>query len=424
MKRNGHVGPGNISSRWAKLDGWEAFFVSVRDRSALVRYLIATGCVTFAFITRYLLPGLHDRVPLSFFIVSAMVSAAFGGFWPGMYALALGLALGDFFFMPPPGLGHYGQVEWFLFFGSAVPALLANIFIELLHRARRRVNARSEELMREIAERKRIECELQTAQAQLQKHAVELEKCVSDRTWELQQSVRVLEDFCHSMAHNLRAPLRAVRGLSHALEEDYAIHLDARGKDYMHRIAQATCKMDKLILDLLDYGRVSGKNISFQIVDLDYFVPKTVSHCPEVKTHQVDVQISHPLHSVWSDPTLIGEIFSHLISNAATFSQRDVPPTVKIWAEDRAGEVRLWIKDNGVGVDPKYHQKIFGLFETLETSTSTTGTGLALAAKAVERLKGFIGVESERGKGCAFWIELPKPWKTARDPDTVASPQA
>lgn len=228
---------------------------------------------------------------------------------------------------------------------------------------------------------------------------------------DLRRSNKELESFCYSIAHNLRAPLRAMQGFSTLMDEEFTDKLDNKGKHYAQRIATSAKQMDRLISDLLEYGSIAHANLDFAKIDLTQAVTNALQKIAhQIQQANAQVSLRNPLGSVSSDQNLLQHALAHLLSNALKYVAPNVAPKIEIWSEDKKDTVRLWIKDNGIGIAPKYHQKIFEVFQQLHASDAYHGTGIGLAIvnKAAERIGGAVGVESEPGKGSAFWIQLPK----------------
>jgi signal transduction histidine kinase len=383
----------------------EKFYEPSNDASFLRRYGIATILVLLAFALRdALTPLLRDALPFTFFLTSSMLAACFAGFGPGLYALLLGWLIADYFFVLPVGsIGQYGKVESISLIAALIPSLIAIILIEFLHNARRRAKA-------EIARRRQIEAELIRAKEQLEDHMSILEERVAERTGELEKSVRFFENFCYSIAHDLRAPLRAMQGFVGALREDCESHFDETGKRYAQKIVDASNRMDRLVLDLLDYGSLNHQKLNLTKINVARSLGETLGKLDkEILDKRADIKIIEPLFDFQADEKLLNLILFHLLANALHFGRKDTPLRIRIWAEETGGMVRLNIQDNGIGISPEHHERIFRLFETLEPSPSVaTGVGLAIVAKAIDRMNGAVRVESQRGEGSRFSIELPK----------------
>jgi PAS domain S-box-containing protein len=262
----------------------------------------------------------------------------------------------------------------------------------------------------DITGRKRAEESLRLAQEQLAHHAKTLERRVTERTVNLEETVRSLEGVLYHIAHDLRAPLRTLAGFTEILVDTMGPQLDEAGKEMAERIIAATKRMDQLILDLLAYGRLGHLRPSFKRVALTEQIEGVLFQmAAEVKASKAKVQLVEPMPAVRADPALLSQALTQLIRNALTFVAPGVVPQVRIWAERREGAVRLWVQDNGIGIEPEYWERIFGVFERLHRADEYTGTGIGLAIvrKGVERMGGAVGVESRPGEGSRFWLELP-----------------
>ena len=246
--------------------------------------------------------------------------------------------------------------------------------------------------------------------AQVRHHAEELEQRVADRTTALQSSNEALEAFAYSVSHDLRAPLRAVQGMADALREDYAERLDDTGQDYLRRLGGAAARMDGLIQDLLAYGRLSRAELKPEVVNLASVVAEAQEQMQgEIERSRAEVTVDDALPTVTGHRATLLQAVSNLLSNAVKFAKADTPARIRVRCESREGRVRLWVEDNGIGIDPEYHERIFRVFERLHGVESYPGTGIGLAIvhKGMERLGGQAGVESKPGEGSRFWIELP-----------------
>jgi signal transduction histidine kinase len=218
-----------------------------------------------------------------------------------------------------------------------------------------------------------------------------------------------LETFAYSVSHDLRAPLRLIQGFSQALLEDYSTRLDEIGRDYARRIAEAGRRLDRLILDLLDYSRVSRTELRLQPVSLAAVVGSVLSHMEaDFRERKADVRLEGDFPEVLAELTILSQIVTNLLTNAIKFVASDVTPRVQIWTEERAPWVRLCVRDNGIGIAPQDQERIFAVFQRLHAfhSYPGTGIGLAIVRKAVKRMGGHVGVESALGGGSRFWVEL------------------
>jgi PAS domain S-box-containing protein len=270
--------------------------------------------------------------------------------------------------------------------------------------------------IRDITERKKSEMrlsndatEVRLAARILKTHADELEQKVSIRTLELQSTINELEAFSYTVSHDLRAPLRAMQGYSNALLEDYADKWGTDERDLLSRIQKAAERLDILIQDLLTYSKVSKRRQAIIPVDLDHLVQDILTQYPTFQIAKLNFEVFRPLDAVLGNESGLTQAISNLLTNAVKFISSDRPQKITIWTESKEFTVRLWIADNGIGIDPENHQRIFKMFEQVDGKKfEGTGMGLAIAAKAVEGMQGSIGLESSLGCGTKLWIELLK----------------
>jgi PAS domain S-box-containing protein len=247
------------------------------------------------------------------------------------------------------------------------------------------------------------------AEEQLRALNQELESRVAARTEALKKSYEQMESFCYSIAHDLRAPLRSMTGFSRILLDDCGPQLDERGRDYTMRIHESAQRMDRLIGDLLNFGRLNTVGLEIQDVNLEETFRSVLLNLDlEIKNRRAKISKKMALPRVRGHPTVLQSVLINLISNAMKFVAPDVQPVVSIWCEERGAFSRIWVEDNGIGITAKDQAKIFGVFERLHSNDRYPGTGIGLAIvhKGIERLGGRVGVESQLNKGSRFWIEL------------------
>ncbi|MFQ4146097.1 PAS domain S-box protein [Chlorogloeopsis sp. ULAP02] len=265
-------------------------------------------------------------------------------------------------------------------------------------------------IAQEVANQLAIAIQQARLREQLQAYTIELEQRVAERTAALQSANQSLEAFGYSVSHDLQAPLRAMEGLAQALLEDYGEQLDPLGREYAEHIVNSAQQMARLITNLLSYSRLSRTEMNLRPLRLDSVIAEVCDErlASELQERQAQVTVERPLPDVMGHyPTLV-QVLTNLITNAVKYMPADRSPQVRIYAEPRGEWVRLWVEDNGIGIDPQYHERIFNVFERLhgEESYPGTGIGLAIVRKGVERMGGRVGVESAAGQGSRFWLEL------------------
>ncbi|RMG39415.1 MAG: PAS domain S-box protein [Planctomycetota bacterium] len=246
---------------------------------------------------------------------------------------------------------------------------------------------------------------------ELQRLNVILERRIEERTRELAERHADLEALVHSMSHDLRAPLRGMYGFAKALLDDCGSRLDDRGREYARYIVWAAEHLDQLIQDLVRYNRIVRKELLVEDVDLDQAVRDALQRLQdEIRASGAEIHVRQPLGVVRGHRSTLEQILSNLISNAVKFVNKGTRPNVEIRSEKRDNDfLRVIVADNGIGIAPEHHQRIFHVLERLHgvESYPGTGVGLAIVQRAVERLGGRVGVESALGQGSRFWFELP-----------------
>jgi len=259
-----------------------------------------------------------------------------------------------------------------------------------------------------IDERKRAEEQLLRAKEELHRANEGLEVKVEKRTRKLLEMVAELESWSYSIAHDMRAPLRTMHNFSNFLLEEYSERLDAIGMNYLQRIDAATQRLDHYLRDLLHYGKMGRGELPLREVDTTTLIGEILATYPNLQPPKCDIKVRLPLPRVQANASALTQVFSNLLGNAVKFVKEDTVPEVSIWAEEKPGWVRLWVEDNGIGIDKQAQERLFGMFQRLHPSSDYEGTGMGLAIvrRAVERMNGTVGVESEPNQGSRFWVEL------------------
>ncbi len=244
----------------------------------------------------------------------------------------------------------------------------------------------------------------------------DLEKLVLERTAKLQEAIGELLHFSYTITHDMRAPLRAMLSYGDMLVAEEAA-LSETGRMYVARIGEAAQRMDNLIIDALDYAKLSDRAMELRLVDAGALLRGMVRSYLHYQAPGAKISIAEKMPPVLANEAGLTQCFSNLLNNAIKFVQPGKIPEIRIWAEEREQKseigglqaiVRLWVADKGIGIDHEYLEKIFGMFQRLNVNLEGTGIGLALVKKAAERMGGKVGVESEAGKGSRFWLEFKK----------------
>ncbi|HYP16415.1 MAG TPA: PAS domain S-box protein, partial [Opitutus sp.] len=262
----------------------------------------------------------------------------------------------------------------------------------------------------DIDEQRRAFAELAEARSRLKSHAEELEARVRTRTATLRETNAELEAFTYSVSHDLRTPLQFVRGFAEAIRSDAGNSLSTDNRDYLERIIRAAARMDTIIQDLLGYSRLSRSEMQLVDLSLEEVVADVLAHHHAViKQTRAAITVEAGLPFVVADKTGLFQALSNLVSNALKFTRPGSTPQVRIRSEVVDDRARLWVEDDGIGIDPRHHERIFKLFERLHSPAEYPGTGigLSLVRKAVVRMGGECGVESAPNEGSRFWIEFP-----------------
>lgn len=257
-------------------------------------------------------------------------------------------------------------------------------------------------VIEDISDRKAVELALQ--------HLNEtLEQRIQQRTAQLTEINQELEAFTYTVSHDLRAPLRIMQGFAQALEEDYSDQLDQVATSYIDNISESAVQMDDLINDLLSYSRLSRTQLQLQPTDLNEVIASALQQLSALlQERNAIVQVPPNLPSVIAHRSTLIQVITNLISNAIKFVEPEIQPNLKISSQIQENSVRLSFVDNGIGIDSKYHDRIFRVFERLHgiESFPGTGIGLAIVRKGLERMGGQVGLESQLGHGSQFWISL------------------
>ncbi|MDP3684717.1 MAG: ATP-binding protein, partial [Ignavibacteria bacterium] len=248
------------------------------------------------------------------------------------------------------------------------------------------------------------------AQEEIKQLNKTLEERVNQRTAQLQASNEELESFAYSISHDLRAPLRAIDGYSRILEQDYAKVLDTEGLRLINIVRSSTKNLDRLITDLLSLSRVGRSELKLDVLDMNSMVDSIYQELATPETQEKIHFTVHDLPEGYGDPTLIRHVWMNLISNALKYSSPREHPKIEIYGFLDANKCTYTIRDNGVGFNPDYKDKLFGLFQRLHKASDFegTGVGLAIVHRIVIRHNGVVWGNGDPDHGADFSFTLPK----------------
>ncbi|MBL0226541.1 MAG: GAF domain-containing protein [Geobacteraceae bacterium] len=236
---------------------------------------------------------------------------------------------------------------------------------------------------------------------------------------ELKQKVSELERFTYTVSHDLKSPLITIKGFAGALERELAEGSHENMAGDLTRICKAADKMQNLLNDLLELSRIGRVIHTPEPVDMNELVNEVLAHLEgPLKNSSAAVDVQPGLPTVFCDRQRMFEVLQNLVENACNHRKEQGSPHIRVGVREDAGKSIFYVQDNGIGIDPKYHQVIFGLFNKLKTDSEGTGIGLAIVKRIIEVHGGQVWVESEGvGKGSRFCFWVPQQ-KNAREEQT------
>ena len=287
-------------------------------------------------------------------------------------------------------------------------------------------------------------------------HRKAAEETLRASNTKLLEMVGDLERFSYSISHDLRAPLRAMKSFAELLENQCAAGAQVRNPEWLRRISAAATRLDSLIQGALDYACVVKQDSTPERVDLDSLLPELLETYPNLAPDKADIQIQRALPVVLGNEAALTQVFSNLLGNAVKFVGPGTRAQVRVWWEPPPADhswdeglshsrteasqtastssspkppnsnhlVRVWVEDNGVGIPAKAQNSIFEMYQRARADYEGTGIGLAIVRKAVERMHGRVGVESQEGKGSRFWVELPAAEEACRNKSETRNPKS
>lgn len=335
--------------------------------------------------------GIHDVAIMAFPLILIVTGLILRGrvlpYLTGAIILCLAwLVFGHALGLYSPAGGLSSQIEDFLF-ASAILLITSNAVQLLVGNIHRSLTHAKEE----IAEREKAE--------QKQEELVQ----------QLKLKNQELDRFAITVSHDLKTPLITITGYLGYLEKDALAGNRDRVRKDIGQINDAAKSMGKLVDEILDLSRIGRIMNPPREVSFDEIVQEALKAAEGlIQVRQVKVKVGSGFPIIYCDFARIVQVLQNLITNAVKFMGQQTDPVIDIGVEEREGEQVFFVKDNGMGIDPKYHEQVFGLFNKLNASTEGLGIGLGIVKRIIEVHEGRIWVESELGKGASFYFTLPE----------------
>jgi signal transduction histidine kinase len=251
----------------------------------------------------------------------------------------------------------------------------------------------------------------QRAKEALDRLNAELEQRIAGRTAALNAKSKELETFAYSVAHDLKAPLRGIDGYGRLLLADHSAQLDDEGQMFLKTIHESTQEMSQLIDDLLEYSRLERRDFHSDQFELGPFVSAVVEQKKrETSDNGIEFVVNVNGGVIVADRNGLTQSLRNYLDNAMKFSSKATNPRIEVGSHETAKNYVVWVRDNGVGFDMKYHDRVFDMFQRLNRTEDYpgTGVGLAIVRKSMERMGGKAWAESRPGEGATFYLEIPK----------------
>lgn len=260
----------------------------------------------------------------------------------------------------------------------------------------------------DVTERRKLEHQLKAANRGLETRVEERTQELAQRNSELVRLNADLERFAYVASHDLKEPLRMVVSFTQRLASEYQELLDDRGKKYIEFASAGAQRMHDLLSDLLRYSQLDSKSQEPREVDTQRCLDGVRENLQLLlEEREIELSVPEPLPPVFADASQVGQIFQNLIGNAAKFCEPGARVRVRWRAEGQRH--RFWVVDDGPGIDPRFHARVFEVFQRLETAKEGSGVGLSIVKRIVEKHGGEIELESAVGQGASFTFTLPRP---------------
>jgi signal transduction histidine kinase len=365
----------------------------LRLKSAFQRYGLAVFSVSVALVISLVMRRYNFRAEFTAFLLAVAVTAWYAGLGPGLVALVLCSALFDYFFTEP--------VHTLYITASDVPRFFVFLaFLSVIiwlgavrHRVEQHLRQSRDDLEREVTQRRGLNQEL------------------AKRSGELQATNKELEAFVYSVSHDLRAPIRHIAGFTELLQKNAASVLDERAQRHVTMILESARRMGNLIDDLLAFSRIGRAEANKTMVSLQQLLQEAQSEvAQETNGRNIDWKIGK-LPSCYGDRSMLRLVLVNLVSNAVKFTRTRPRAEIEIESTNHnPDQIVISIRDNGVGFDMKYVNKLFGVFQRLHAPEAFEGTGIGLATvqRIIHRHGGTVWAEGLVDGGATFFFSLPK----------------
>jgi len=255
-----------------------------------------------------------------------------------------------------------------------------------------------------------LQFELRAMVLELKNYTDKLAQRIQERTEQLAEANRELESFVYSVSHDLKAPVISLFGMATLLKKKLGDQVDEKAAHYLQRLLSNAAFMEQLITDLLNFSRLGKQEDKIEKLNVDHVVHEVLDQCTAlIRDRKVKVEVKGPLPDVAFGHTSLCKVFLNFMTNAMKFMGDQAHPTVTVGGREDGPFVEFYIRDNGIGIDPKHHDKVFGVFQRLkEVNVEGTGIGLAVVKKIIDLSGGKVWLVSAKGEGTTFYFRIPK----------------
>ncbi|TCL74891.1 PAS domain-containing sensor histidine kinase [Rhizobium sp. BK251] len=377
---------------------WNVEFQLPQSRAIRYGFAAALVAVSTAVALAFRQYHLND-VALPVLVLAVGVITWYAGSGPAVLAVLLSSAIFNYLFAEPLYTFYVSAGDLPYFFVFICSAIMISSFSAVRRRIEENLRHARDRLQVELEHREQREAEIRKLNQELVLRATELEAANKE-----------LESFAYSVSHDLRAPLRHLVGYSELLQKHASSSLDTQGQRYLQTILESGKRMGNLIDDLLAFSRIGRVESRQAAVDLQQVVNEVAAEIGQTKGQEISWTIGAlpPCHG---DRSLLKLVFVNLLSNAVKFSGMRRPAKIEIGSVDLNGDqLEIFVRDNGVGFDMQYVNKLFGVFQRLHRADEFEGTGIGLATvqRIVHRHGGTVRAESKVDQGATFYFSLPK----------------